>query len=94
MTWGANALTHIVEAKGDIESNLKSINDRMDKLTKALKAGKYTDETCEQFEIELKQIQTIYNEIIKGDQSPDGTTHEPDLSTLSDALKTLSNKFN
>jgi len=95
VTWGANSLTHIVEAKGDVETNLKSINDRMDKLTKALKNGHYTDETCEQFEIELKQIQTIYNELIKGDQPGDEpTTHEPDLSTLSDELNELSNKFN
>ena len=88
VTWGANSLTHIVEGKGDnIVDVLDQINTRMDKLTKALRNGKYSDETAEQFEIELKQIQTIYNEIIKGNEpgGDDPTHRKPgDNPTLSD----------
>jgi HK97 family phage prohead protease len=85
VTWGMNELTHIVEAKGTGESALSIINDRMDKLTKALRKGKYTDETAEQFEIELKQIQTIYNEIIKGKEPEESTHRKPgDEPTLTD----------
>lgn len=85
VTWGMNELTHIVEAKGTGDDALSIINDRMNKLVKALRHGKYTDETAENFEIELKQIQTIYNELIKGNEPPQGTHREPgDDPTLSD----------
>jgi HK97 family phage prohead protease len=82
VTWGANSLTYTVDIKGNSEDVLSNINDRMDKLTKALRQGKYTDETCEQFEIELKQIQTIYNELIE--KQPGETTVEPSTDTLTD----------
>ena len=84
VTWGMNELTHMVEAKGTGEDALTIINKRMDKLTRALRNGKYTDESFEQFEIELKQIQTIYNELIKGNEPPKGTHREPGEPTLSD----------
>jgi hypothetical protein len=85
VTWGMNELTHIVEAKGTDVNMIEVINERMDKLTKALRKGKYTDETAEEFEIELKQIQTIYNELIKGTEPGDDPTHrKPEQSTLSD----------
>ena len=95
VTWGANALTHIVDMKSeDVDETLKSINTRMDRLTKALKKGDYTDETCEQFEIELKQIQTIYNELIKRDEPGKPTHREPgDDPTLQEAFKELKNIF-
>lgn len=92
VTWGANALTYTTDIKS-LDKTLEDINDRMDKLTKALKQGEYTDETCEQFEIELKQIQTIYNELIKRDEPPQGTLHEPSDDTLAGELKSLSQKF-
>ena len=83
VTWGANELTYTVDIKGNSADILKNINNRMDKLTKALKNGKYTDESCEQFEIELKQIQTIYNELIVKEPSDD-TPDEPPTGTLTD----------
>jgi HK97 family phage prohead protease len=85
VTWGANSLTHVVDAKSDTDTVLERLNDRMDKLTKALRNGKYTDESSEAFEVELKQIQTIYNELIKGNEPGEPTRREPgDDPTLSD----------
>ena len=83
VTWGANSLTYVVDAKGYTPSVLDNLNSRMDKLTKALRNGKYTDESAEQFEIELKQIQTIYNELIEAGAAK-STPGEPDETTLSD----------
>jgi len=83
VTWGANSLTYVVDAKGFTPSVLDNLNERMDKLTKALRNGKYTDESAEQFEIELKQIQTIYNELIEAGAAK-STPDEPDDPTLSD----------
>lgn len=94
VTWGANELTRIVEGKGCIKEQLEMINERMNKLTTALRKGKYTDETAEQFEIELKQIQTIYNDLITLKSEPD-TTHEQspdgtlDDEQIADIFKTL-----
>jgi HK97 family phage prohead protease len=94
VTWGANSLTYTVDAKGMTPDLLEQLNDRMDKLTKALRKGTYTDETAESFEIELKQIQTIFNELIKGVEPPKGTPHEPVETTLSDEqIKELFNNF-
>jgi HK97 family phage prohead protease len=94
VTWGANSLTYTVDAKGLTPDLLSQLNDRMDKLTKALRKGTYTDETAESFEIELKQIQTIFNELIKGVEPPPGTPREPSEDTLSDEqIKELFNNF-
>jgi len=84
VTWGANELTYVVDAKGNHATVVENINDRMNKLVKALRNGNYTDETCESFEIELKQIQTIYNEIIKGIEPSNDTRHAPSDDTLTD----------
>ncbi len=72
VTWGANSLTHIVDAKGSQEDRIESLNNRMDKLVKALSNGTYSDNTMEQFQIELKQIQELYNSLI---------TKEPKITT-------------
>lgn len=66
VTWGANFLTEAKEkATGTQRIELiEKVNLRMDKLTKALRDGTYTDETFVTFEIELKQIQEFYNSLI------------------------------
>ena len=91
VTWGSNMLTHVIGAKGDNINYLDELNTRMDKLIKALRNGNYTDDTFIGFELELKQIQTIYNELVKGNEPPEGTHHEPDEPTLSneEAVKLL-----
>lgn len=84
VTWGANELTRRVDGKGNMKEKLEWINERMDKLTVALRKGKYTDESAELFEIELKQIQTIYNDLIQSD-GPSSDTHDrPSNDTLQD----------
>lgn len=85
VTWGANALTRMIEGKSSIKDQLEVINERMNRLTTALRKGKYTDETAETFEIELKQIQTIYNELIElKNEPPKGTREKPPEGTLED----------
>ena len=65
VTWGANSLTHITDIKGvSKEDRIEKLNLRMDKLFKALRDVKYTDESKEQFEIEYKQIQEVINSLL------------------------------
>lgn len=64
VTWGANSLTEIVSAKGQDVDQLAELNKRIETLGKALKNGKYTDETCEQFEAEINKIQSIIKSLI------------------------------
>jgi HK97 family phage prohead protease len=59
VTWGANSLTEVTSVKGENKDVLIDLLKRIDKLNKALKDGKYTDETCESFESEIAKIQTI-----------------------------------
>jgi len=95
VTWGANALTRMIEGKSSIKDQLEVINERMNKLTTALRKGRYTDETAETFEIELKQIQTIYNELIElKNEPPQGTHEKPPEGTLEDdQIRELLNLF-
>ena len=79
VTWGANKLTHITDIKGETkEDRLKRLNDRMDRLFKALRDVKYTDESKEVFEIEYLQIQETINSLLK---EPEQSTLKPEQST-------------
>ena len=90
VTWGANSLTEIVAVKaGDKKSQLDILNERINKLCKGLRNPKYTDETLEGFELEIKQIQAIINEILLK-QEPGKTTPEPgEESTLVKDLRQI-----
>ena len=83
VTWGANSLTEIISAKGEEKDVLAELNKRIEALGKALKNGKYTDESCEQFEAEILKIQDIIKSLGK---------HEPDISTHPDPEPTVDNK--
>lgn len=83
VTWGANSLTEVISAKGQDIDILSELNKRIEALGKALKNGKYTDETCEQFEAEINKIQ----EIIKSLKEP-----EPVKTTQEDQEPTIDNK--
>lgn len=83
VTWGANSLTEVISAKGQDIDMLSELNKRIEALGKALKNGKYTDETCEQFEAEINKIQ----EIIKSLGTP-----EPVKPTQEDQEPTVDNK--
>ena len=87
VTFASNFLT---DAKGVFTPELlEKVNDRMSKLTKALHSGSYTDETFENFQIELKQIQEFYNSLIK--QPPSGTENEDKSIEI---IKLFTKKFN
>ena len=76
VTWGANSMTEaFVGQKGaDKKTSLDFLNERMIKFIKALRNPKYTDESLESFELEIKQIQSIINELL---QEPQKSTPEP-----------------
>jgi HK97 family phage prohead protease len=59
VTWGANSMTEVISAKGEVKDILANLNKRLEALNKGLKNGKYTDETCEQFESEIEKIKSI-----------------------------------
>jgi len=63
VTWGANSLTEVISAKGETADILANLNKRIDALNKGLKNGKYTEETCEQFEAEILKIQSIISSL-------------------------------
>lgn len=83
VTWGANSLTEVISAKGQDIDMLSELNKRIEALGKALKNGKYTDETCEQFEAEINKIQEIIKSLGE---------HEPVKATQKDQEPTVDNK--
>ena len=78
VTWGANMMTEAFSGvkTEDKKTALDLLNTRMDKFIKALRNPKYTDDTLESFELEIKQIQAIINELLLK-QEPVKTTPEP-----------------
>ena len=84
VTWGANSLTNVISAKGQSKEDiLENIQQRLERLNLALKRGLYTDETCENFEIEIKQIQQLYIEASQPNEITD--TPEADAITSDEA---------
>lgn len=69
-TWGANPDTPVQGVKG-IDKTPSQYIERINIISKALRNGKYTDETFELLEIELKQIQEVINNLL---QKPDDST--------------------
>lgn len=59
VTWGSNSLTEVISAKGEVKEIQTNLNKRLDALNNGLKNGRYTDETCEQFEAEILKIKAI-----------------------------------
>lgn len=59
VTWGANSLTEVISAKGEVKDVIANLDKRLDSLNRGLKNGKYTDESCEQFENEIEKIKAI-----------------------------------
>lgn len=75
-TWGANPETPVNGVKG-IGKKPHEYIERINVITKALRNGKYTDETFELLEIELKQIQEVINNLL---QKPDDSTYKKESS--------------
>ena len=63
--WGANPETPTLGFKGEMEADdkRKQLSDRLEKLIKAFKGGRFTDETFSLVEIEIKRIQAELLEI-------------------------------
>jgi HK97 family phage prohead protease len=95
VTWGANSLTEVISAKGEVTDVIANLNKRLEALNKGLKNGKYTDETCEQFEAEIGKIQNIIKslEIKEPGTDPTLTVIEPTKinKNLESILLTLKN---
>ena len=67
---GANQLTPYLGVKsGNPEAILLKVNERFDLLTKQLRSGTQSDETMYQFEMELKQLRQITNELFDHEPS-------------------------
>ena len=93
VTWGMNSLTEVTSAKGEEVDILADLTKRIERLNKALKEGKYTDETCEQFEAEINKIQTIIKSL--NVKEPVITTPKTEPTTeivLQTILKSLRNE--
>ena len=65
VTWGANENTPVVSMKGltNQEKGVK-LFERLNRLTKAVKDGRYTDETFLLLELEIEQIKSSINTLI------------------------------
>lgn len=77
--WGANSDTGTV-AVGKSLVTLKQCEDELDLLLKAMRNGKYSDETFGLLELRIKQIQKAYQDLIP---APEQSTREqtPEKST-------------
>ena len=98
VTWGANALTEIVEVKSQHKSRedlLSELNDRQDALIKALRGSTYSDDNKEYFEIELKQIQEVQNSLISQPVTviTEQKTDEPDDEDVADLIREIDEKI-
>lgn len=63
--WGANPETPTLGFKGEMDAKDKKaeLSNRLEKLIKAFKGGRFTDETFSLIEIEIKRIQSELMEI-------------------------------
>ena len=78
VTWGANEDTPTTAVKDlSPQEAAEKFGERINLLTKAIKDGRYTDETFLLLEIQLKQIQTHYLSLISNIQ-PGGSTGDDD----------------
>jgi len=92
VTWGANSLTEVISAKGEMADIMANLNKRMDALNRGLKNGKYTDETCEQFEAEIAKIQAIIGSLkVMPEPAPVVTPaiQEPDTKQILESILTI-----
>ena len=101
--WGANPETPTLGFKGEMEADdkRKQLSDRLEKLIKAFKGGRFTDETFSLVEIEIKRIQAelleieVINEITQSEQSIEPIVEEKtenDEQVLK-AIKQFNNLF-
>jgi len=92
VTWGANSLTEVVSAKGETADIMANLNKRLEALGRALRNGKYTDESAEQFESEIMKIQAIIGSLKVLPEPVIETTpteQEPDRKAILESILTI-----
>ena len=101
--WGANPETPTLGFKGEMEIKDKraELSNRLEKLIKAFKGGKFTDEMFSLIEIEIKKIQgelleiEVIKEITQPEQSVEPAQEEKteDNEQVLKAIKQFNNLF-
>ena len=101
--WGANPETPTLGFKGEMEAKDKrqELSNRLDKLVKAFKNGRFTDDTFSLIEIEIKRIQSelfeieVIKEITQPEQSVEPVVEEKeeDNEQVLKAIKQFNNLF-
>ena len=101
--WGANPETPTLGVKGEMEAadKRKQLSDRREKLIKAFKGGRFTDETFSLVEIEIKRIQAelleieVIKEITQSEQSIEPIVEEKTENNeqVLKAIKQFNNLF-
>lgn len=93
VTWGANMNTPVTEIK-DFLHNPTKVIDRYNKLSQVLRKGNISDELGQQLELEVMQLQKLYNDVVKAlkGKKPVQTTSN-DKEPLTE-IDTLLDKFN
>jgi len=101
--WGANPETPTLGFKGEMEAKDKrqELSNRLDKLVKAFKNGRFTDDTFSLIEIEIKRIQSelfeieVIKEITQPEQSVEPVVEEKneDNEQILKAIKQFNNLF-
>jgi len=97
--WAANPETPTLDVKGEIKK--EQLVDRLEKLSKAFKSGRFTDETFALMEIEIKKIQAdllaiqIVDEITQSEQSIEPIVDEKkeDNEQVLKAIQQFNNLF-
>ena len=91
VTWGSNSLTEIISAKGEIKDIMADLTRRLEALNRGLKNGKYTDETCEQFEAEICKIASIIQSLELKEPGISPTPETEPITHMESILLTLKN---
>jgi HK97 family phage prohead protease len=101
--WGANPETPTLGFKGEMEAKDKreELSNRLDKLVKAFKNGRFTDDTFSLIEIEIKRIQSelfeieVIKEITQPEKSVEPVVEEKteDNEQVLKAIKQFNNLF-
>ena len=101
--WGANPETPTLGFKGemDMKDKKQELSNRLERLIKAFKGGKFTDEMFSLIEIEIKRIQSdileieVIKEITQPEQSVEPVQDEKkeDEEQILKAIKQFNNLF-
>jgi uncharacterized protein len=103
VTWGANENTPLIGMKSLTPvQQAEKLADRWKMITKALRTGNLTDETCQQLELEVEQLQGAYADIIttlsaksQPEQSTEDEEDKPsEMEKAAEYFKRFTSSFN